>query len=654
MNIEIICPLYNAEKYLENLDKSLKKQKNVEIAKISYILTESNDNTEQILKELSAQYSIVKKEDFSHSLSRENIAMKSNADILVFITQDIEIVNDDWLEKLTKPIIEKEAEATFSRQISKYNNIEKYTREKNYPENSYIVEKKSLQTIGMRAFFFSDAASAIKTTIFKDLKGYDAKNLPTNEDQYIAYKLIINDYKIKYCADSVVYHSHNFTLKQLYKRYYDTGIFFKQNSYLDKYGTNKTGGGLAKYILRRAIQEKNIKAILEFLPNMAVRFLGMNIGKKKGNIDENKQFKIMYVVSDLKRVGPSNQTLNIIKNLPIKNECIVITLFKEPKDSMIEEYIKNNIEIKCLNLNRFTFVFRGKKFLHENILNLKVKIVHSYGIKPDYICKKSISNTNATHVITLRNFPKEDIFSRMNLFSAILAYKVHKKVLLNTKYVVACSNSIKEKMKLEYKKDNIVAIQNGVDTEKFTKVDLNTKNSLRKKYNFNLNQKIFISTSSFIPRKRIEETIEAFLNSNVKNKILLLLGTGSEYQRIYNKYSKNKDVVFVGKTDKVCEYLQLADIFVSSSESEGLPNGVIEAISTGLPVILSDIPQHKEILNEVNNCGVCYELGNTNNLKSKMEENYSFEPDITKSNLTMNNMSKKYYDYYMKILNRRR
>ena len=49
----------------------------------------------------------------------------------------------------------------------------------------------------------------------------------------------MNNYKVKYCADSVVYLSHIFTLKQLYKRYYDTGIFFKENSYLDKYGTNK-------------------------------------------------------------------------------------------------------------------------------------------------------------------------------------------------------------------------------------------------------------------------------------------------------------------------------------------------------------------------------------------------------------------------------
>ncbi len=281
MNVEIICPLYNAEKYIRELNKSFNHQKNVDIKKISYILTKSNDNTEQILKELGAQYSVVEPKDFSHSLSREKIAMKSLADIIVFVTQDVEIKNDNWLEELINPIINNEAEATFSRQLTKYNNIEKYTREMNYPEKSYIVEKKDLKTMGMRAFFFSDASSAINANVFKKLNGYDGKKLPTNEDMYIAYKIIINGYRIKYCAESVVYHSHNFSLKQLYRRYYDVGKFFKENKYLNMYGTNRTGGGLAKYILKRSVCEKNWKVIFRYLPDMVVRFLGMKIGMLK-------------------------------------------------------------------------------------------------------------------------------------------------------------------------------------------------------------------------------------------------------------------------------------------------------------------------------------------------------------------------------------
>lgn len=103
--------------------------------------------------------------------------------------------------------------------------------------------------------------------------------MPISEDMYIAYKLITNGYKIKYCADSEVVHSHKFTLKQYYHRYKDTGKFFRENQYLNNYKVNKAGGSLAFYILKRALQDKNFKVLFYYIPNMAVRFIGMKVGK---------------------------------------------------------------------------------------------------------------------------------------------------------------------------------------------------------------------------------------------------------------------------------------------------------------------------------------------------------------------------------------
>lgn len=279
-NIDIICPLYNAEKEIENLQKSLIKQKNVNINEIKYILTKSEDNTEQKLKQLSVKYEKINKNEFSHSLTREKVALKSKADILVFITQDIKIIRKDWLYNLIKDIENGNVEACYSRQICNNNTIEKYTREFNYGKQSKIVSKKDIEELGLKTFFFSDAASAIKKEIFVQLNGYDGKNLPINEDMYIAYKIINRGYKIKYCADSEVIHSHKFTLKQYYNRYKDTGKFLKENKYFNNYKINKSGGNLAKYILKRAIQDKNLKVLINYIPNMIVRLVGMQVGKK--------------------------------------------------------------------------------------------------------------------------------------------------------------------------------------------------------------------------------------------------------------------------------------------------------------------------------------------------------------------------------------
>ncbi|SHK10940.1 rhamnosyltransferase [Hathewaya proteolytica DSM 3090] len=280
MDISIICPLYKGEGYIEKLHKSILKQEKVDIRSIKYVLTETGDNSEDILKRLHCEYSITTPEEFSHSTTREIAAMEAKGSIVVFITQDIIVKDSLWLYNLTQPISEGQCEAAFSRQICEERGIEKYIREKNYEKNSRIVSKDSIPQLGFRTFFFSDAASAIRRDIFVELKGYDGKRMPTNEDMYFAYKLITNGYRIKYCANSWVVHSHKFTLKQLYKRYYDTGVFLGQNRYLLEYKANKTGFSLFSYVLKRAWQEREYQVIFQIVPNFAARYLGTFFGKR--------------------------------------------------------------------------------------------------------------------------------------------------------------------------------------------------------------------------------------------------------------------------------------------------------------------------------------------------------------------------------------
>lgn len=279
MTIDIICPLYNAEKYLEPLHSSLLMQEKVELNSINYVLTRSSDNTEEILKRLRANYVQIEPSEFSHSTSREMMARKSEADIIVFISQDVKILRKDWLYFLTRDIAEGNCEAAYSRQLAEKNNIEKYTREKNYGTQSFIKTKEDIKTMGLNTFFFSDASSAINRKVFEELNYYDGKRFASNEDQYIAHKLIMSGYRIKYCAESEVVHSHDFNFKSLYKRYQDTGDFYRAEPYMNTYGTNSAGAGMANYILKRIVEEKNWSAALEFIPNMAARFLGMKIKK---------------------------------------------------------------------------------------------------------------------------------------------------------------------------------------------------------------------------------------------------------------------------------------------------------------------------------------------------------------------------------------
>ncbi|MBR5408624.1 glycosyltransferase [Candidatus Saccharibacteria bacterium] len=281
-SVSVICPVFNAQNEILDFDRSLKKQKGVRLTDVIYVLTESSDHTEDVMKAAGIPYKKIKRYAFSHSLVREKAGMSARGRILVFLTQDVEIRDENFLAKLVAPIVNGEVQAAYAKQETKYNNIEKYTRAHNYPNKSFIVSKADIERRGLKTFFFSDAAGAIDASVFRRLKGYDGKELPISEDMYFAYKLIMHGGKIKYVADAVVYHSHDFKLSELYDRYKLTGKFMKQNPEIAEHGVNSAGGGMAKSVLVGAIKDKNLRVLGGYVPNMAVRYAGMTRGKGLG------------------------------------------------------------------------------------------------------------------------------------------------------------------------------------------------------------------------------------------------------------------------------------------------------------------------------------------------------------------------------------
>lgn len=291
MSISIICPLYNGKRYIKNMNESLLAQEINDTVDIKYILTETNDGSKELLDEIGASYDIVKAEEFSHSYTREKAAYEAKGDIIVFITQDIIINDNNWLYNLIKDIKSGICDAAFSKQICTNKTIEKYTRMKNYPDEDRIASRERVDELGILSYFYSDAASAIRKDVFVKLKGYDKKDLLTNEDMYIAYKLINNGYKIKYCSDSQVIHSHKYTYKSLFKRYFDQGVFLKQHSYIKESGANSSAIALVKFVFIQALKEGNVKAILDIIPNFGVRFIANKMGNRYEKLPKDKILK---------------------------------------------------------------------------------------------------------------------------------------------------------------------------------------------------------------------------------------------------------------------------------------------------------------------------------------------------------------------------
>ena len=202
-------------------------------------------------------------------------------------------------------------------------------------------------------------------------------------------------------------------------------------------------------------------------------------------------------------------------------------------------------------------------------------------------------------------------------------------------------------------------IRNGVDVSQYTKRNLDEVHDLRKKLNLAQDKLIFVYSGALIDRKNQREAITAFLSMKKSQEaVLLLLGDGKDFETLKKEYGKYSNILFRGKVSNVNEYLHASDVYLATSKSEGLPNGVLEAMACGLPVLLSNILQHMEVLEADRSCGHSYMLGNIEQLANLMDQMLD-EPlvemgeksyEAVMKNFTAEGMSKKYQDTYLKML----
>lgn len=140
------------------------------------------------------------------------------------------------------------------------------------------------------------------------------------------------------------------------------------------------------------------------------------------------------------------------------------------------------------------------------------------------------------------------------------------------------------------------------------------KISLRQKYGFNLESIVLLFVGSLIERKGFDILVYAFvkLTKHHKNLVLCVVGprNKAENPSLDEDYiGKNLDILsqdglsdrvqlmgLIQDRDLLAEIYRTADLFVFPSRREGLPNVVLEAMASGLPVVVSDLPGLRNVV----------------------------------------------------------
>ena len=358
--------------------------------------------------------------------------------------------------------------------------------------------------------------------------------------------------------------------------------------------------------------------------------------------------KILFIVSTLKHSGPTNQLLNIISNLD-KNvfEPHLITLSPEPKEhSRWEDYEHTGINLHSLNLSRVQGLFLARSTLKKLIKEIKPDLLHTQGIRADSLASSLAGEI--PWVMTSRNFPPEDYISKFGRVKGTLMVNQHFSAMKKCRNLVSCSKTIQSQ--LNDVGIQSCAIQNGVKA--FGQVE--KAPAVLQKYE----RPIYISVGSLIPRKNMGLLVDAF-QARPKDSTgsLIVLGDGPLKSELEQTASTN--ISFLGNVSNVHEYLSASDYFVSTSLSEGLPNTVLEALSAGLPVILSDIDSHKEIACESEKACQLFSLNSGKaELTEKLSKASNYFDESSKKEarrlavevFSAKQMSEKYQELYRKIL----
>jgi glycosyltransferase involved in cell wall biosynthesis len=135
-------------------------------------------------------------------------------------------------------------------------------------------------------------------------------------------------------------------------------------------------------------------------------------------------------------------------------------------------------------------------------------------------------------------------------------------------------------------------VQNGVDLNRIDRIT----NAISVVHNDHFT----VTTVGLIKIKNAVTILDATFKHNDHDTKLVILGEGNLRPLVTHKIENlglQQHVRLTGMVarDKVFEYFTLADLFVSASWGEGLPVAVMEAMACGRPVVLSDIPPHREI-----------------------------------------------------------
>lgn len=330
------------------------------------------------------------------------------------------------------------------------------------------------------------------------------------------------------------------------------------------------------------------------------------------NIVPKKNISILHVSTPNSWRGGEQQLYYLFEELE-KNPDVTQYVIANQEGELLKKCNENNWESIGFKKNFATSFTLGKKIKYY-CKKLKIDIIHTHDSKAHTaaIIAASIFGNKTEIVVSRRvDFPISSSLSSKQKYN-------HPKV----KKIICVSKAIESIMKPDISNKKILTtIHSGINFDKF-KGEFNL-DFLRQKFNLPANKTLVGNIAAIAPHKdyyTFIDTVELYCKKN-DNAHFLIIGDGPEKDKIVDYCNSKKlqtHITFTGFIPNIIEALKCLNIFLITSETEGLGTSVLDALACKVPVVATNAGGIPEIIIH-EKTGLLYDVKNPKQIADGLE-----------------------------------
>lgn len=282
MKFVIVLVTYNGGDTLKQCLDSIKAN-SIQSDLVIIIDSTSLDNSIDNARSFGCTVHEIEKSSFNHGATRQlALNLCPDAEIIIYMTQDSILASPDSIKNILKPFEDEKIGAVCARQLplADATPLAAHARLFNYSAKSSIKSKDDIPKLGIKAAFLSNSFAAYRRDALMDVGGFP-KDVILSEDTYVGAKMLLAGWKLAYSSDATCNHSHNYSMTEEFRRYFDIGVFHgREYWYLDLLG--KAEGEGKKFVI------SEMRYLIQYAPwlipsaiiRTGVKLFGYKLGQR--------------------------------------------------------------------------------------------------------------------------------------------------------------------------------------------------------------------------------------------------------------------------------------------------------------------------------------------------------------------------------------